>query len=129
MTLVEFLRARLDEDERTIKEVEGVDWYVVQPPHVLQPATENWHLVFDADRKVANVGFANGGVMRPAEAAHIVRHSPASVLRDIEAKRRIIAEFERESEGGQGRDGLWLALHILAAVYAGHPDYREEWRV
>lgn len=69
------------------------------------------------------------------------------MLADIEAKRRIIAmakfwikESDRIAEGGEAhgvRDVTGLhgkatayetVLEDLAAVYADHPDYREEWR-
>lgn len=56
---------------------------------------------------------------------------PARVLREVEAKQAIV---DYESDGhlrGLHIDawGIWRdQLKSLAAVYAGHPDYREEWR-
>ena len=63
----------------------------------------------------------------------------AGVLRECEAKRRIVA---LHSEGDKGtcytcsvngtrvQDNLIACptLRDLAAVYADHPDYRDEWR-
>jgi hypothetical protein len=47
-------------------------------------------------------------------------HDPARVLAECEAKRRIV---EWCSDFMQ-----WPPLYALAAVYADHPDYREEWK-
>lgn len=59
------------------------------------------------------------------------------VLADIEAKRRIVAEFEQvhvdyrtahtPTLEGQ-RLGLLKAVAVLALPFADHADYREEWR-
>lgn len=65
-------------------------------------------------------------------------HIDASrVLAECEAKRRIVADFELLSDPGGLVDQLMLPslrevlvtpLRHLAAIYAGHPDYREEWK-
>lgn len=60
------------------------------------------------------------------------RFTPARVLRDVEAKRRIMAEC-RPSGGGSWDIELLDALGAvvlvyLALPYADHEDYREEWR-
>ena len=59
----------------------------------------------------------------------------ARVLRECEAKRRIVSQwdltFSEESGeplGGQGPETQWDTLRVLASVYAHHPDYREEWK-
>lgn len=89
------------------------------------------------------------GVIRGSYAAdHIARHDPARVLREVAAKRAILAEH-----GPSRRDasrcrvctaithtGMGHAdarrfrapcptLLFLAAVYSDHPDYRAEWAV
>jgi hypothetical protein len=56
------------------------------------------------------------------DAVHIARHDPARVLAECEAKRRIVEWYGEEP----GRVGP--ALGMLAAVYADHPEFREEWR-
>lgn len=45
------------------------------------------------------------------------------------AKRRILehARWAIEEEGGGAEDFASFALAALAAVYADHPDWREEW--
>jgi predicted NAD-dependent protein-ADP-ribosyltransferase YbiA (DUF1768 family) len=51
---------------------------------------------------------------------------PVRVLRECEAKREIIRAFRLNDE--HGSTGLGTAIRLLAAVYAGHADYRDEWR-
>lgn len=148
MTLTEFLRARLEEDEKTALKAAGA---------VTREWSVNWH--FDPD--YGSDGILNLGDQQEAlgagsnrtdplslgQAHHIARHDPARVLVDVEAKRRIVAEiFEYEAtEDGEfgcchsaediatrqcpGTDPDKLpALRLLALPYADHPDYREEWR-
>jgi hypothetical protein len=52
----------------------------------------------------------------PAIAQHVARHDPARVLREIDAKRRILARHARDP---------WPCddLQDLAAPYTGHPDF------
>lgn len=77
---------------------------------------------------------------------YLARHDPARVLREVEAKRAIIAEhsiFVAENEdprkprhevgcercGYLGNDPTsgCKTLRSLAATYSDHPDYRKEW--
>ena len=53
------------------------------------------------------------------------------VLAECEAKRRIVEQAERlNRDGCDSQHGIEgdLILRTLAAVYADHPDYRDEWR-
>lgn len=98
--LIEFLRARLDEDEQTVNEYDHVpELFWVSGPF-----------------------------------------NPARVLREVEAKRRIVelhapGEFEY-ADGDvcmlcdrQGPEPYpCTTLRLLALPYSDHPDYREEWR-
>ena len=70
---------------------------------------------------------------------HALRHDPARVLADIEAKRQMVDAYVEagrqlvdaapESEFAYGRSvGLGIAVCLLALPYASHPDYRPEWR-
>lgn len=72
-------------------------------------------------------------------AEHIVRHDPARVLREIDAKRQLIERYERAMENRRAHPddlasaGALLALHgavkLLALPYAEKPGYRAEWRL
>jgi hypothetical protein len=117
MTLVEFLLARIAEDEGRARSALGL----------LGIETE-WHRVeWLRDR----------GLTR-SDAQHMTHHSPRRVLAECEAKRRIVEEFAKEqwvieqghrtewTEAGQATRET--ALRHLAGVYADHPDYDEAWR-
>lgn len=55
---------------------------------------------------------------------------PVRVLAECDAKRRIVDECVRGSQGWPARDlqiGYEDILMYLALPYAGHPDYRSEW--
>jgi hypothetical protein len=56
---------------------------------------------------------------------HIARHDPARVLREVEAKRNLIAVAETAYYAADhyASDGI---LRSLAAVYSDHPDYPKD---
>jgi Family of unknown function (DUF6221) len=116
--LVAFLRARLDEDERLA---------TLARPEFFTPE--------------CLAVFASAG-----DAAHVIRHDPARVLREVEAKRAILAEiFNYEAvidgewgdchEADQIAAGMCPdhmpdeipALRVLAAVYSDHPHFDPAW--
>lgn len=127
--LVAWLRTQLDEDERVASAVleAGGPWYSV---HVLEL---KWGL---------------GRV----DAEHIARWDPTRVLREVEAKRRLLDEYDRvraeveagylpEWERGKGEElellyerrrkgflqGLEFAILTRAAVYSDRPGYQSDW--
>ena len=80
---------------------------------------------------------------------HIARHDPARVLREIDAKRQLIARggpfctSDCDEPGNEPMNpdtnwttplehhfdcGAYEAAKVLAAVYADRPGYREDWR-
>ena len=107
--LVQFLRARLDEDEaRARRAIDGPRTAFVSADEDIEP------LLFDED-----------GVFV----------LPARVLREVDAKRQILEECEDADRRSNWPDfdggvfsGLDTAVQHLALPYADHPDYREEWR-
>lgn len=135
--IVEFLRARLSEDEqaaRSAATLDGCDW----TPFGLGAD--------DFDRVEGASVTAVGYDMADASARHIARHDPARVLREVEAKRSIVDDH-MDDEGQCQRcldsDGIWeedgkviaytqpypcQTVRALAAAYSDHPDYREDWR-
>ncbi|GII86615.1 hypothetical protein Ssi03_46050 [Sphaerisporangium siamense] len=123
--LVAFLRARLDEDEQMARAAGGA-WQYVALPDVISPAGHSLQL--DDDRALVDVGFMEDDALRPAEAQHIAHHDPARVLREVEAKRRLIEAHV--DHYGLVFDHFWPVpvLSLLALPYADHADYREEWR-
>lgn len=110
--LAEWLRAQLDEDERVACEaapdpsLRWTDDSADAPPAGWNPLT------------------------------HIARWDPARVLAEVDAKRRLLNVYleadnyyrdHRAAPAGE-LHGLWTAIQLIAAAYAGHPGYREEWR-
>lgn len=73
--------------------------------------------------------------------AHIERHTPTRVLREVAAKRvlvgnwrQLILRIDAESDPDKRerlaltRHGLDQAAYQLASAYADHPDYEDTWR-
>lgn len=63
-----------------------------------------------------------------AVGAHIARHDPARVLREVEAKRRIVDECEASPLQVDGYGPLGFVLRYFAAIHDQHPDYDPAWR-
>jgi hypothetical protein len=114
--LVSFLAARLDEDEAAALACQTPGpWVAATHPSV------SW-IVTGAD---GDCVVSNEGSPTPEEAAHIARHDPARVLREVAAKRAIVASYEDAATHEFA--GLQVAVGHLAAAYGEHPDYRPEW--
>jgi hypothetical protein len=129
--LMQFLRDRLAIEEHVAKAASPGPW------HINAEGDE----VLAVDDIVVADGFALSGRQLRATTEHIARHDPARVLREVEAKRRLLDLHEpgtQEYVDGdvcmvctlQG-DGPYYpcdTLRLLALPYADHPDYREDWR-
>lgn len=145
MEIVEFLTARLDEDEAA-----ALAWPEDQ---------REWqyvgrrNLIYDNGRheSVAAIDVSNRPidfwerirVLRASAslAEHIIRWDPARVLREIEAKRRLIRAYVAATELTNSKippvrqaaknqaSALTFALRLAAMAYADHPDYDTAWRV
>lgn len=135
--LVRWLGEQLDEDERIARaacEGGAGRWQPLGDRHGGSVAGDHdgYHVACDE------------GYPTLEQAAHIAEHDPARVLREIDAKRQLIArhaesDFPYNPDDGPG-DYSWTAqcdgchedapcttLRILAAVYADRPGYRPEW--
>jgi hypothetical protein len=141
--LVRWLGEQLDEDERIARAAADGDsgeWFVGDKWNVYRAEDET-----PQDDVETNALVVYGNVKPQSE--HIAVHDPARVLREIEAKRRVVAlwtEADRETQEDQryaeshetspegfpaGReDALTDVLRLLALAYAARPGYREEWR-
>lgn len=108
--LVDFLRARLDEDEAAARGVNRGLW----------------------NSRVA--------LLDPDLYGHVIRQHPARVMAEVEAKRRIVEIHregdpdkdwrfcEQCSEDERLEPFPCATVRLLALPYADHPDCREEWR-
>jgi Family of unknown function (DUF6221) len=119
MTLLEFLEARLAEDELMANAaIEGTaDWHVLYSYRDVKDGDGHYVVLADSLYPTAE------------QAAHIAWHSPARVLRQCEAGRVLIAELLRlEAVADQpGRDAMETALRALASVRSGHADFDRSW--
>ena len=124
--LMAFLSARLDEDEAAAKAATPPPWRAAGEDILSDTDDPHW-----AGACAAN---ASG-----ADAVHIARHDPVRVLREVEAKRNILARYEdclaRQEDqdypyapaAEQAREYEDFVLPNLAASYSGHHDYDEDW--
>ncbi|MGH3222260.1 MAG: DUF6221 family protein [Streptosporangiaceae bacterium] len=128
MTIAEFLAARLDEDEAAAK--------ACQAPSPWKAADQEWDhwIITDA---TGDVVIYDEGTPSLEEAAHIARHDPARVLRDVAADRKLLAAYAHALTAdfgitGEPYDAGWaealeLAVKIRAARFGDHPDYQKQW--
>jgi hypothetical protein len=119
LTLLEFLQARLTEDELTaLAAVDGSpSWRSSLTFRDVKD--EDGRYVVEADRQHPSV----------EQSAHIARHCPARILAEVEAKRLVIADYLRTDATGDllGRDIVESLLRHMSSVYADHPDYNPSW--
>ena len=138
--LVTWLRAQLDEDERLARAAfsDAGHWSANGSRFIVdQPDDGEWRrgtLAMD-DRRVEGIGITlyDEGGHDEDQAAFIAEHDPARVLREVEAKRRIIEEHPYAGAGkcetcDLDRDWPCPTLRLLALPYADRSGYREEWR-
>ena len=133
MELAEFIEARLADDEEAAREASTAEWYLAQPAKCeccqqIRAQDGGGSLVCSADDR---------------DAAHIVRHDPARVLREVEAKREILTRYgfavrqaDVNQANGNGAEAeawekiagaLELDTRSLAAIWSDHPDYDAAW--
>jgi len=124
MSLTEFVADRLAEDEAAAKAANGLDWLEDDgdEPGDSWILNEHMHL-FETDTVTA---------------VHVTRHDQARVLREVEAKRAILAAyqealtiqagFKEVSSEEANREALEMACKALAAAYSDHPGYDPAWK-
>jgi hypothetical protein len=118
--LVAFLRARLNEAEARAK-------FAVSLSHGDDP---DWHEWYEWGWHSEYREGGSGSMFLPG------CPSPAQVLREVEAKRRIIDldgdwPYGAEMEAGEAvtgwSDAIDRVLRLLALPYSDHPDYDPAW--
>ena len=119
MTITDFLLARIAEDEAVARDCAA---------SVGEHARLEW-IIYEK-REI------DGEVVEVRRT--LTPYDPARVLAECEAKRRIVDEYVARDEDvdlmlgpnvlrQREWSGLRLAVRVLAAVYADHPDYQQEW--
>jgi hypothetical protein len=105
--IIEFIRARIDEDEET----------------ALDAGSDHWELDSPYVGAHGNLSPRRLGALR-----HMARHDPARVLREIEAKRLRVSAIERWLvDDPDDPPTLWLAA-VEAQPFSDHPEWRQEWK-
>lgn len=130
--IAEFLTARWDEIELTGQAAEKgypAPWKVwPAAPH--EPYADVTAYVRSADDMMVT------GQVENLVTAHVAIHDPAYVLADIAAKRQIFA-LHVEDKGYCVEDEMYSqrdpwpckTVRLLAAPFAGHPDFDPAWVV
>lgn len=120
---VTFLRARLDEDEAAANAANTDQARTPWGDPTLSPVPpEQWGYLVD--------GYLGGSI-----GAHCARWDPLRVLRDVALKVYLLDRHREVTYYGgacscdecEGVPFPCETMRHVAAVYAGHPDYRQEW--
>lgn len=111
MSITDFLNARIAEDEAValaaVEDDGGSDeGFSGQYENLIRPPS--------------GVGYAQGGFGDAAARMIATYAVPARILAECAAKRAVVEECREDNE---------VVLFSLAAVYADHDEYRDEWRV
>ncbi|MEV7793397.1 DUF6221 family protein [Streptomyces sp. NPDC087512] len=125
--LVGWLGRQLDEDERLAKAAAPGPWHA-REDGVAAGDGRHWPVAYTDSR------------LGSADCEHIAAWDPARVLREVDAKREVLAFVERRLRESTERDFLVRdpaktilfavdpVIRYLAMAYADRPGYREEWR-
>lgn len=141
MSIVEFLDARIAEDEAIARAARGRN----SPQWISDDDGDVYAVVGQLDDPDRCQHHDNKGQPNPcddtlvasaddlwdarvvllARATHIARHDPARILAECAAKRQIV-EYCSDQLGDEYE--RIPVLELLAQPYADHPEYRPEWR-
>jgi hypothetical protein len=129
--LAAFYAARLDEEGAVARAAGGSGPEGQWARHEDEVGTGYGHL-YDVG---GDVIVYDEGAPGDVEFDHIARHDPARVLREVEAKRALLALHRPNQVVGIGRactycGYLWPCpeARITVSVWSDHPDYRPEWK-
>jgi hypothetical protein len=132
MDVVEFLHARIDEDEQAAAAVGALTTFAV-------PTTRNRlrRVTIQTDESQTIVDVVDPSPGQLAAVAHLWTWSPQRVLIDCETRRQAV---EHAAENA-ALESLWQnedaprpsrpwrqQLAVLAGAYSDHPDYDDAWR-
>ncbi|OZE77245.1 hypothetical protein CH305_18590 [Rhodococcus sp. 15-649-2-2] len=120
MGVVEFLLARIDEDEQVASAIDSKQldsgWSTSYNQFGLANTPPGWYIT-------PHIGLA----YEEEGARHIARFNPERVLREVTAKRALIKSTIKRIEEGwgyHGNEGIVCAdLRPMAEVYSDHPDF------
>lgn len=123
--LVQWLRAQLSEDEAAAEDTLSLH---VRVGRFRGVDVQRWRITKSGEGIIDE----DGGTLRaqqifPAEAAHVIRHDPARVLREVEAKRRTLIRCQEEMLSGIPRLVHFAkqTLREMALSFADRPGFAE----
>jgi hypothetical protein len=138
--LITWLCAQIDGDDRVAKSAAGSLRCGCHPGSYAGEWTAIDAIVRTESHHVAG-GEGWPAAIEPEVAEHVARWDPARVLAEVDAKRRILAQYEdacervRHPVSAASRSAARVAqfelenvVRLLALLYAGRDGYREEWR-
>lgn len=120
MDLVDFVRARLDEDEEMASAASPGPW-----------ATNAEHdEVTAVDGETVADGFALSNRQLRATVDHIARHDPSRVLSDVDSARRTLVRCQEEMLSSIPRLIHFAQMTVweMAQRWSDHKEFREDWR-
>ena len=129
--LADFLLARITEDESTARGSTPGPWRWFAgraglPAFLESTGARATHWVegqsFEAPTVVLGTNQGSMLRVRGRDAEHIAAWHPTRVLAECRAKRQVVEALGPDDAGRE------VVLRALAAVYADHPEYQEEWR-
>lgn len=127
--IIEFLEARIAEDEAAAVELAAADAAAadLEAPGAAAAAAE-----LEARREVGGPGPGAGSPGRPVvrTGLDVSPFTAARVLAECAAKRKILANVPLVTDISSQMGGTSeYVLMCLASVYGWHPDYQEGWAV
>lgn len=129
MNIVEFLQARIDEDEivanAAATSADGHEWEYSTSGRAMDGhgwVCNSWGVVLTAEQ-------AGTGSVRQPVGQNIARHDPARVLREVAAKRALIADHSLSNDPCDEHDANYESIPCgvitaLASAYSDHPDFQ-----
>jgi hypothetical protein len=132
LSIVDFLRERIQEDEDATKAVSTpYRLYIYDDGQVREPEIED--RADSDDYGSYRRDFDGNDVLPNRHCGYALIFDPARVLREVAAKRALVEDHDDQHECATGRpyDFPYIGCNVLrymAAVHSGHPDYRPEWQ-
>lgn len=146
MTIVEFLEARIAEDEQIATAASHPGWPWPSGEDLGEWIVSDRGHLYAGGSVRTHYGVMDDGDETSEELVrHMAQQDPARALREVAAKRAIIAaskdtyagppweDADIESGAADVWDGRQTSyrevLANLASAYSDHPDYRKEWAI
>ena len=127
MDIIDFLEARIGEDESVARAASPVPWEWFEaagtPASALYPPDER--AVLDASGQAP--GYA---VCRPEDRVYIAQFNPGRMLAECAAKRQMLANIPLVTDIASEVGGTSeFVLMCMASPYRDHPDYQQGWSI